>query len=178
MGLLVPSEARTRKSQRAFTFIELLVVVAIIGIMSTVGYVSMSRLQMTADTRTSIDKLVASVKTQRMYAMLGNSTTRTKAMPQGIYFQQGSSTYVLFSCDELQSCSYLPYKNTNINDTLEKTLIFSNISLPGNQIIFAPFSGEVANFQTDANSVMIDNVYDHTVTTIRVTQVGTLEISP
>lgn len=178
MGLLVPLEARTRKSQRAFTFIELLVVVAIIGIMSTVGYVSMSKLQMTADTRTSIDKLVASVKTQRMYAMLGNSTTRTKAMPQGIYFQQGSSTYVLFSCDELQSCSYLPYKNTNINDTLEKTLIFSTVSLPGNQIIFAPFSGEVSNFQTDANSVMIDNVYDHTVTTMRVTQVGTLEISP
>ena len=174
MGLLVLSGASTKKSLRAFTFVELLVVVAIIGIMSTVGYVSMSKLQMSADTRTSIDRLITSIKTQRMYAMLGNSTTRTKAMPQGIYFQQGSSTFVLFSCDELQDCSYLPYKSTNITDALEKTLIFSTVSLPGNQIIFAPYSGEVSNFQTNSNSVMIDNIIDHTVTTVHVTQVGTL----
>lgn len=178
MGLLVLLAVGTKKTQDAFTFVELLVVVAIIGILSTVGYVSMSKLQMTADTQTSMDRLVASIKTQRMYAMLGNSTTRTKAMPQGIYFQQGSSTFVLFSCDELQSCSYMPYKNTNIIDTLEKTLIFSTINLPGNQIIFAPYSGEVSNFQTNADSIMIDNITNHTVTTIHTTRIGTLEVSP
>jgi len=177
MGLLVQLEVSTKKTQQAFTFIELLVVVAIIGIMSTVGYVSMSKLQKTADTQTSMDRLVASIKTQRMYAMLGNSTTRTKAMPQGIYFQQGSSTFVLFNCDELQGCSYMPYKNSNTTDTLENTLIFSNVNLPGNQIIFAPYSGEVSNFQTNTNSIMIDNINDHTVTNIHITQVGTVEIT-
>ncbi len=178
MGLLVPLEAGTKKTPNAFTFIELLVVVAIIGIMSTVGYVSMSKLQISADIQTSMDRLVASIKTQRMYAMLGNSTTRTKAMPQGIYFEQGSSVFVLFSCEELQNCSYMPYKNTNIVDTLEKTLIFSTVSLPGNQIIFTPYSGEVSNFQSNANSIMIDNIIDHSVTTIHTTQVGTLEVAP
>jgi Tfp pilus assembly protein FimT len=154
------------------------VVVAIVGIMSTVGYVSMNKLQTSTDTRTSLDKLVASIKTQRIYAMLGNSATHLKAMPQGIYFETGSNTFVLFSCEELQHCSYIPNNNTNTIDSIDKTLSFSAVSLPGKQIIFSPLSGEVANFQSDSNTLMIDNLIDHSVTTIHVTQVGTLEIAP
>lgn len=164
--------------RRGLTLIELLVVVSILGVMSTIGYVSMSQLQTSAETKTTIDRLVATIKTQRIYAMLGNSTTRTKAMPQGIYFEQNSSSFVLFSCDELQDCSYMPFKSTNINDSLEKPLIFSLISLPGNQIIFAPYSGEVANYQSDSNTIQVENLGDHSVKTIQITGMGTLEVTP
>ncbi len=178
MALLVRSEQSTRKLfTSAFTLIELLVVVTILGIMSTVGYLSMNKLQTTTDTQTSLDKLIASIKTQRIYAMLGNSATHTKAMPQGIYFQTGSNTFVLFRCEELQHCSYVPEANTNTIDSIEKTLVFSTVSLPGNQVIFAPLSGEVANFDSNLNMVRIENLIDHSVTTMRVTQIGTLEIT-
>lgn len=155
-----------------------MVVIAILGILSMVGYMSMTKLQTTTDTHTSLDKLVASIKTQRIYAMLGNSATHLKAMPQGIYFATGSNTFVLFSCEETYNCSYIPGNNTNVTDSIDKTLTFSNISLPGNQIVFTPLSGEVANFQTNSNSITIQNIIDHSVTNILITKVGTLEITP
>lgn len=178
MVLLVKLGGVTNRTTNGFTFIELLVVVAIIGIMASVGYVSVSKLQATADTNTSLDKLVASIKNQRIYAMLGNSTTRVKAMPQGIYFEQGSSTYIIFSCEELQDCSYIPFKSSNEVESLEKSLIFSNVSLPGNQIVFAPYSGEIVDYQANLSTLTIDNIYDHSTTAFHITQFGTLEITP
>jgi prepilin-type N-terminal cleavage/methylation domain-containing protein len=168
----------TRRQERAFTLIELLVVVSIVGILSTIAYVSFTKLQTSTETQTTIDKLVASIKAQRLYAMLGNSTTRTKAMPQGIYFEQGSGNYVLFSCEELQSCSYIPYQSSNVIETLDKSLFFASTSFPGNEIVFAPLSGEVANVQTSSNSIVIENIIDHTTKTIHISLVGSLEVSP
>ncbi len=177
MVSLVKSEGGTNRATAGFTFVELLVVMAIIGIMSTVGYISMSKLQTTADTNTSLDRLIASIKTQRIYAMLGNSTTKVKAMPQGIYFEQGSSTYVVFSCEDLQDCSYIPLKSSNQAEVLERSLIFSTVTLPGSQIVFTPYSGEIMDYQPESNTLTIDNVYDHSTIILRVTPFGTLEIS-
>jgi len=178
MGSLVRLVLKTRRRAGAFTLIELLVVVSIIGILSTIAYVSFAKLQTSTNTQTTLDKLVASIKTQRLYAMLGNSTTKTKAMPQGIYFEQGSGNYTLFSCEELQSCSYIPYQTSNTLETLDKSLFFASTTFPGNEIVFAPLSGEVANAQTNTNTVVIENSLDHTTKTIRISLVGSLEVLP
>ncbi len=177
MGLLVQSEVARRRANKGFTLIELLVVVSMLGIMSAVGYLSMAKLQTSTETQTSLDRLMSSIRTQRIYAMLGNSTTGTKAMPQGIYFAPGTGTYTLFSCDALQDCSYIPYKSTNIVDTMEKSTAFSIVSLPDNQIIFTPYSGEVASYENDRNSVVVRNQYDNTEIILRISLMGTIESS-
>ncbi len=175
MGLLVRLEVARRRLNDGFTLIELLVVVSMLGLMSTIGYFSMSKLQISTETQTSVDRLLGSIRTQRIYAMLGNSTTGTKSMPLGVYFAPNTSSYTLFSCDELQDCSYIPYKSTNIVDTMEKSTVFSTVSLPGNQIVFAPYSGETANYEEGNNSVVVKNQYDNTETIIRVSKIGTIE---
>ena len=165
-------------NRKAFTLIELMVVIIILGIMSTIAYLSTTKLQTSAETQTSLDRLVASIKTQHMYAMLGNSATHLKAMSRGVYFEEGSNIFVLFDCDELQDCTYKQERNTNVVDSIEKSLIFGRVSLPGHQIVFSPLSGEVANFQSGLSTIMIDNIVDRSTTTLHITSVGTLEISP
>lgn len=171
---LVEVEGDIKGKLRAFTLVELIVVVGIVSTLSAIAYFSLGRLQTSTDSMSSIDRLTSTIRTQRMYAMLGNSVLKTSAMPQGIYFSQGKNTFVLFSCISSTNCIYDPESNLNIEEQLENTQIFTTVNLPNNQIIFSPLSGEVMGYDQNKNSITVSSVANNSHATIVISSMGTI----
>jgi len=179
MGLLVRSvQFASKQKTQAFTFIELLVVLAIIAILSTITYFIVSRVQYSADNLTSIDRILTTIQSQRIHAMLGDSISGVKASPQAIYFKQGTNTYITFSCQDTYNCEYIDGSETNIEYQTEPTLVFSDITLPNNSIVFTPLSGEVSGFDPDHNKIEITNTQDKLHIDINITSIGTTSTTP
>lgn len=161
---------------RAFTLIELLVVVGITATLTAVAYSSMTKLQTSTDSKTSVDRIVATLRAQRMYAMLGNSILRIQAMPQGIHFDQGKNTYTQFSCPQTTNCAFDPNNSSNVQQGLEETLSFSEVNLENDQIVFIPLSGNVLDYTPEKNSITISSRAETGSTTIQTTSMGTVNV--
>lgn len=175
MVLLAPLEV-DEKATEGFTLIELLVVVGIVSMMTSLLYFSTNTVQTSTDAQTAADRLTAHIKTQRIYAMLGSDPNQSKTIPHGVHFEEGSGVYTLFSCPHVQNCSYTPGRPDNVIENLGKTLVFRDVSLAGNQLIFVPQSGEILDYDTASNSVTIENLVDRTEHTVRLNMMGTVSI--
>lgn len=156
----------------------MMVVVGIMAIMSLAGYLSISRLQSSTDAQTAVDSLFATIQSQRLAAMLGSGTNTEDAVAQGIYFIEGLGTYVLFSCPDREYCVYGPSLPNSQVRTFEQTTIFRSVLLPDSQVVFAPYSGEVLNYNDSTNTVIIYNEASRTSETIRISSVGTPQLVP
>lgn len=174
MGSSARLEAGDR-SRCGFTFIELLVVVAMLGIFSTIAYVSMVKVQSSAEMSTSLDRLVLTIHSQRMAVMLGEGGLTDSGTPRGVYFEEGTGAFTTFVCTDVATCEYIPLQSTNTTEHLENSLIFSEVDLPNNQIIFTPLSGEVVGYSEDAHSISIRNTVNGTQTTLTVSRIGTVQ---
>lgn len=174
MSLILKSRLRSS----AFTLIELLATVLITVSLSTLSYVSFNNALVNTTSNTSTDGLTADVKSQQLLAiagktdgtMGGSSISKTQA----VYFALGTKFYYLFECDSPATCVYSESNSTNIQRSLGGTLIFSNVNLPNNTIIFQPTSGEPYNYSSTQNTLEMTNQINSAKVTFQLNSLGNL----
>lgn len=150
------------RGEQAFTLIELIVVMAVFALLSSLATINLLKPQYQAATSTGIATLAADLKKTQLDSMMGDVG--------GIYF--GTDTYTIFD-----GTSYTPGAPENFEVKLGHNVALSNVLFPSNQIVFAKVSGEVLDYEEDSNSVTVQNTQTDLETTVTVNRYGVLEIN-
>lgn len=152
-----------RKNQSGFTLIELVVVMGIL--LMLFGFVSFNLVgvqRITSVTGTS-DVIVSDISMQQTKAMLGAGSSSGNSY--GIYFE--SDKYTLF-----KGVSYNASDPENFTIFLDPGIIFSNITLPANSLIFEPTSGEVSGFINGQNTIKLEDTQGSKTITLTINRYG------
>lgn len=132
----------TKKS--AFTLVELLVVMAIFIVLSSLTYINFSRPQVSGSIDNISISLFSDLKLQQ-----AKSISRLNSDSYGVYFEEGS--YTLFTGN-----AYNPLSPSNFTIDNKQGITFSAISLPSESIVFDS-NGDVLNYDLSNNSVTISH---------------------
>ncbi len=138
--------------------IELLVSMGILAIIFAISVIALSTAIPATSQNTAYDILISDLRLQQTKAMANDAS-------YGVHFE--SNSYTLF-----QGSSYNPNDPANFAVTLDPTLGFSNISFPGNQIVFLPASGDVSGYLEGENSVLIANSVTNKTTPVKINKYG------
>lgn len=139
---------RNPQSQKGFTLIELIVVLAIFSIILGIITINLFRTHEQTTLGTTVELLITDLKQQQIKSMSGDTDITTIAKPHGIYFT--STSYTLFTGD-----TYTANNPTNTVIELPPTVTIT--TLPStNPIIFAHASGTL----TSATSFVIGGSSD------------------
>ena len=138
------------KKQGGFTLVELVVVMAIFSILSTVITVNLLGVKHQASLNTSVTTLVSDLKNQQLKAMLGDTEGAAENNSYGIYFEP--SRYIQF-----QGSSYNAGDPNNFIVDLDSSLEFKNIIFPSSSIVFSKGSGEISGFIDGSNTLTLSN---------------------
>ncbi|OGK55762.1 hypothetical protein A3J15_03770 [Candidatus Roizmanbacteria bacterium RIFCSPLOWO2_02_FULL_38_10] len=134
------------------TTAELMLTIAIGSILITLASINLFGSKARTSLRTTVDTLMADFNHQQLKAMVGDSTLSLRPQSYGIRFNQNN--YVLF-----RDINYSPTDNRNFTVSLGDNILFNQITLPDNQLVFATLSGAILNFDPAANSIgLIDQV--------------------
>lgn len=128
---------RGQSQNAGFTFVELLISMAIVAVIMSFAAMSLSNLIPKAQLRTAVTQLMVDVQNQQYLAMIGQ-TDPDQGQTKGVYFQ--AQSYTVFN-----GSSFTVDNPTNFVVNIPETVTIQNITLPDNTLIFAPLSGECAN---------------------------------
>jgi len=173
------SDQSVPRDNSGFSLIELLVAMAVFVIISTIGYISVTRLRSTTNITTVADKLVADVRAQQILAMIGKTSSPSSASntkTQGIRFFINTPTYIVFECDTAENCLYSPANATNFTYTMDGTITFSQVNLPNSQITFKSSSGEYYGYSDSQNTIVLRNTSNDEIRTIQLNSLGNLTL--
>ena len=120
-----------------FTFVELLISMAIVAVIMTFAAMSLSNLIPKAQLRTALSQVIVDVQNQQYLAMIGQ-TDPIYGQVKGVYFEDRS--YTVFN-----GTNYEIDNPSNFEVSIPETAIIRNITLPDNTLIFAPLSGVCQN---------------------------------
>lgn len=152
-----------RDNQSGFTLIELVVVMGIIFLLF--GFTSFNVLstQRTVSVNGASDTLVSDFSSEQNKAMqgFGNSSGTS----YGIYFE--SNKYTLF-----KGSTYSSTDLANFTVDLGEGLSFTNITFPGNSVVFNPVTGEVNGFSNGNNTIKILDTNGNKSVTITINKYG------
>ncbi|MFO0703454.1 MAG: prepilin-type N-terminal cleavage/methylation domain-containing protein [Patescibacteria group bacterium] len=167
-----------KKNEKGITLVELVLVVAIISVIAGVSYGMMTGLEFKTDSQTSIDRLVAVIKGQKLKAMLGAYYEDGVSSGTAIYFHAGTNKYTVFTCPKApKSCLLDTQNTTNVQESMEESVTFLQTSFTNNTIFFEPKSGEIKNFiQGNIYKVTVANVADGSKYDLRFSQNGAVEV--
>lgn len=150
---------------RGFTYVELLIVGTILMVVSTLGIVSINKLQ----TKTSAETLMLQIKTdmrsQQLAAM--NGATGETLMPTGIYFE--NNRYTLFFGNNYDSNSDSNFV-VNIDSPWELST-----TLSGSTVIFASGSGEIDTIASGQRSVAVNRSDSGDTATLYINKYGAIQ---
>lgn len=148
-----------------FTLPELIVTFAIGAVLIGLVTINLFGSKNKASLVTSINTFVADANQQRLKAMVGDTEGRAAADSYGIYFNQNN--YVLF-----HGLTYSPSDSANFMVPLGDNIQFSTILFPQSQVVFAKGSGNIANFTSGSNSVIMTNTITGEQKTITINRFG------
>lgn len=160
----MPSYLQNRKG---FTFIELIVVMAVIATLTSFAIVNLSSIQHKAYLSATIDTFLSDYKQQQVKAMTGDTDGTNTTQSYGIYFEQNQ--YTLF-----RGTSYSASEPSNFVIALDGSVEFSPINVPQSQLIFAAGSGEVSNYSATEGTVTLHNVVSGEQKTLTVNRYGVI----
>lgn len=148
---------------KGFTLTELVLVVAIFGVLTSLATVNLFRTQTRASLDTSITTIISDLKQQQLKAMVGERDGKTPTPQHGIHFDAGS--YVLFS-----GASY-----NNLDSSNAVIDLSDNISINGApvEIIFARLSGEILA----SVNITVSNTSSGESKTINLNKYGVVSIN-
>jgi len=155
------------KTSSGFTLIEILMVMVISVTLVGLITVSFLRTKQTTSINNSVNKIISDMNSQQLKAMAGSTDGAINSSAYGIYFTQDS--YVLF-----RGSSYSPTDPANISISLDQNINISNISFPGNTIIYSQQSGEISGFNPSSNRLTVNNISANTQRTITINRYGVL----
>jgi len=136
-------------NQAGFTLTELLVVMGIITVLFALSTVGLGKTQSVVSTSTTVDTLLADIKSQQLLAMAGGvgNPSNTTAQSQGIYVQ--SNQYTLYAGSTFNagdSNNYVVAAGQNIS--------FST-TFSGGKVLFNKGAGDVSGFVNGSNTITI-----------------------
>lgn len=153
-------------AQKGFTFVELLVIMAVMGILMQFGSVSLIRFQQYASTNSSISSLVRDIRQQQLRAMSGDTAGTGTRNDFGIHFLP--DRYIAFF-----GASYSPTNPTNFVIVLEPNIRIAATTLPGGTLIFRRGSGEIATGNAE-ETISIRNTANNELRIIRINRLGVI----
>lgn len=136
-------------SRLGFTLIEIVVVMALISTLVTLGAISLSTGQQVASTRSTSGLLLSDIRSQQIKAMVGDSEGTGVTSAYGVYL--GSTSYTMF-----RGGSYDPLSSANFVVPLNNQLTLTS-NLPNSQIVFLPRSGEISGYTSGLDSIFLTN---------------------
>lgn len=153
------------RSQNAFTFLELILVLGISTLLLGFVTINLFRAQNTSSLTATINTLVGDLKTQQLKAMEKATEGRSAGDSYGIHFT--NSSYVLF-----HGPTFNPNDLSNLTITIDPGISFTNITFPSSNVIFASVSGTFANFIANQNTIDIKNVSTTIKKTMTINKYG------
>lgn len=150
--------------KKAFTLIEIILVVSIFSLLTSFTTINLLRPQNKASIDTATSQLVADLREQQIRAMVGDSEGQSSAQEFGIFFEPDG--YTLF-----RGSAYSPAELTNFKVKLEDVTI-GNINLPTPQIVFAKMTGETVNYSAALSSITMLHESSGISKTITVNRYG------
>jgi len=139
-----------KRNSSGFTFVELMVVMAIISIYFGLSSINLIKIQRSSSIEAAKNLLVADLRQQQIRAMSGDTGTGTSSQDYGIHFS--SNSYILF-----EGSDYVEEKPSNFTINLDPSLSFSSIDFPSSTVIFKKGSGEVADFVSGSAVSILDS---------------------
>ena len=156
-----------KKSQLGFTFIELVLVMGIIAVLLGFTVFNLAGAQRSSSASTTLDTLVADIRSQQIKAMTGSTEGRSSTDSYGVHF--GTNQYVLF-----HGTSYNPSDLSNFTVTLDPSVVFTADTFPSGNVVFQNASGEVAGFTSSTDSICLQTVVGGNIQTITFNQYGVI----
>jgi len=156
-----------KKLQSGFSFIELLIVLTIMGILFSVSGINLLGAYNSNSLGVAVTTLQADIKQQQLKAMVGDTEGQGAQDSYGIYFQ--TDNYILF-----KGATYSASDPLNFSVDLDDSLQFSSLLIPDSQIIFTKGSGEVTNYNPSYDNVTLLNVNTEDTKTVRINRYGTV----
>lgn len=151
---------------KAYTLIEVSVIVAVMAILLSISTFNLLNFQDRASVDTTVETFVSDIKTQQLKSMSGATEGNPTPSPYGIYMESGE--YTLFT-----GATYTPADPLNftveITNTLEITTTF-----PQNTLIFTRGSGEIQGFTAGNNTITIRHGPSDIQKTITFNRYGTI----
>jgi prepilin-type N-terminal cleavage/methylation domain-containing protein len=151
--------------RRAFTLVEMLVVMGVVAMMLTLGFSNLLNSQRKSQMNSTLTTLTSDLREQRLKAMTGDTEGTGVISSYGIFF--GTHEYTIF-----RGGSYVPGLGSNFIVKLDPTLTFSSVTLPASILVFADGSGEVVGYTATKNTISISDASDGTTKTITINKYG------
>lgn len=128
--------------------VELVVVVSIVMILTAFLAVNLPNLQSSSSINAAVDELIPEIRQQQMKAIQGDTEGRASGDNYGIHFD--ATQYVLY-----HGITYNPADPDNIIIPLKNNIETSSVAFLSNNLLFASVSGEVVNFVSGSNSIVL-----------------------
>ncbi len=154
------------RKKRGFTLIEVVVAMSIFATLSGIVTINLLHAQSKTSLDTELNSLLAEIKSQQTLAMSGSMQNGSAPTEYGIYFD--STSYTLFA-----GSTYTANNPTNFVISLDNNVTFTSVTFPSNTIIFQRASGEIANFNSSQNQIILTNQGGETKT-ITLNQAGVI----
>lgn len=135
--------------QHGFTLVEIIIVMAITGIILSLTYINVGGLVPKANLRGAVDTLVSDISVQQHRSMMGNYQTGNPSS-RGIFFEEDQ--YTFFS-----GTAYNPSDSNNFSVVFPDGIRIIESSFPNDQIVFQQASGEVVGFVDGQNTITVEN---------------------
>lgn len=141
---------KQNSSQKGATFIEILIVIGVISLLSAFGSINLLNARSSSSVSSTLYTFISDLKNQQIKAMAGDTEGRGIPDTYSIYIE--SSQYTLF-----HGQNYSSSDTSNFSVSIPTEFTMSTTSV-GNKIIFASGSGEIADFSQGTNTVTFTDV--------------------
>lgn len=158
-----------KRWKRGATLIELMVVMAVVGLLAQLIGPNLFRSHQRATLSTAKTVLVSDVRAQQLLAMQGHVKQAGVYIDYSVRFE--SDRYILYPGSVYDSQSA-----DNRIIMLEGPLRFANITFAASTLSFARLSGEVRNYDSNANSVTLTNTQTAQSYVISVNPYGVVDV--
>jgi type II secretion system protein H len=151
--------------QSGFSLIEMLLVIALIGMLAGFTSLSLANTQQTTSVATAAESLNSDLKSQQAKAMLGKVKSGSSSSNYGIYFEEHD--YILFS-----GSSYDPIAQDNLKVDVDGITISSTFPGTGHPVIFQQINGEVNGISSGHDTITLTDANASHPKTITINKYG------